>query len=162
MHKHNKTNRTHLSIFVFSIFLFIVFSSNDFRDFAYSMAAIGIAYITIIGIAQSEYKNNSDIIINSLPTTRREIVAAKYLSVVTCTVIALLIVGAVGIPFSLIFAAVLVLGVDYLTASLRLLPRIESTLGLPILAVIPPVSQELAATWETYKREETMPRSEDS
>jgi ABC-type transport system involved in multi-copper enzyme maturation permease subunit len=118
---------------LYSIFLFIVFSSNDFRDFAYSMAAIGIAYITIIGIAQSEYKNNSDIIINSLPTTRREIVAAKYLSVVTCTVIALLIVGAVGIPFSLMpapFDYRLLNGVDIITTIVCVL--LLAALSLPI------------------------------
>ncbi|MGI6467863.1 MAG: ABC-2 transporter permease [Syntrophomonadaceae bacterium] len=85
----------------YSIFLFIVFADPVFRNFTYSMAAFGISYITIVGIAQAEYKNNSDIIINSLPITRREIVAAKYLSIVTCTIIALLFVAVVGLPFSL-------------------------------------------------------------
>lgn len=118
---------------LYSIFLFTVFANPVFRNFTYSMAAFGISYITIIGIAQAEYKNNSDIIINSLPTTRGEIVAAKYLSVVTCTVIALLIVGLVGIPFSLMpapFDYRLLNGVDVITTIICVL--LLAALSLPI------------------------------
>ncbi|MGI6434967.1 MAG: ABC-2 transporter permease [Syntrophomonadaceae bacterium] len=53
----------------------------------------------MIGIVQAEYKNNNDIVINSLPTTRQEVVAAKYLSIAACTVIALVIVAIVGLVF---------------------------------------------------------------
>ncbi len=83
----------------YSIFLFFVFADPIFKEFTYSMAAFGISYITIIGIAQSEYKNNSDIIVNSLPTTRKEVVASKYLSLLTCIVMALIIVGVIGLVF---------------------------------------------------------------
>lgn len=83
----------------YAAFLFFVLSNPVFREFNYSMAASGIAYITLIGVAQAEYKNNSDIIINSLPLTRRVVVAAKYLSILAFTIIALLLVGAVGLIF---------------------------------------------------------------
>lgn len=118
---------------LYSIFLFTVFANPIFRNFTYSMAAFGISYITIIGIAQSEYKNNSDIIINSLPITRGEIVAAKYLSIVTSIFIALLIVGVVGIPFSLMpapFDYRLLNGVDIITTVVCVL--LLATLSLPI------------------------------
>jgi len=118
---------------VYSIFLFIVFADPVFRNFTYSMAAFGISYITIIGIAQAEYKNNSDIIINSLPTTRQEIVAAKYLSIITCTIIALLIVGVVGIPFSLMpapFDYRLLNGTDVITTVICIV--VLASLSLPI------------------------------
>ncbi len=84
---------------LYSLLLFAVFANAIFEGFAYSMSAFGMLYITIVGIAQAEYKNNSDIIINSLPTTRREIVGAKYLSIITCTIIALVIVSFVGLVF---------------------------------------------------------------
>ncbi|MEN6391095.1 MAG: ABC-2 transporter permease [Syntrophomonas sp.] len=83
----------------YAVFLFFVFANPVFQEFTYSMAAFGIAYITVIGVAQAEYKNNSDIVINSLPVTRREVVAAKYLSIITFTVIALALVGVVGLLF---------------------------------------------------------------
>lgn len=83
----------------YAVFLFFVFANPAFQEFTYSMAAFGIAYITVIGVAQAEYKNNSDVIINSLPVTRREVVAAKYMSILTFTIIALLLVGLVGSLF---------------------------------------------------------------
>lgn len=83
----------------YAVFLFFVFANPALQEFTYSMAAFGIAYITVIGVAQAEYKNNSDIVINSLPLTRREVVAAKYLSILTFTLIALALVGAVGLGF---------------------------------------------------------------
>ena len=118
---------------LYSIFLFTVFANPVFKDFTYSMAAFGISYITIIGIAQAEYKNNSDIIINSLPITRREIVAAKYLSIVTSTIVALMIVGVVGIPFSLMpapFDYRLLNGADVITTIICVL--LLASLSLPI------------------------------
>jgi nitrate reductase NapE component len=87
---------------LYSIFLFIVFSNPMLKDFTYIMAAFGISYMTIIGAAQAEYKNNSDMIINSLPLTRHEIVLSKYLSVVVFTLISLAMVGIVGLIFHLL------------------------------------------------------------
>lgn len=83
----------------YSIFLFLAFANPVLQEFTYSMAAFGIGYITIIGVAQAEDKNNSDIIINSLPLTRRDVVSAKYLSVLTFTCIALIIVALIGMIF---------------------------------------------------------------
>lgn len=64
---------------------------------------------------------------------------------------------ALGLPFSLGLAVSIILTMDFLGASLRLVPKIETTLGIPVMAVIPPVDPELKEMWEAYKREETMP-----
>lgn len=86
--------------FFYSIFLFAAFANPVLKDFSYSMCSFGVAYIAMLGIAQAEYKNNSDMIMISLPTTRSEIIGAKYLAVLVCTVIAFVITGAVGLGFS--------------------------------------------------------------
>ncbi len=87
--------------FAYSIFLFMVFSNPIFRDFVYIMTAFGISYIAIIGAIQTEYKNNSDIVLNSLPISRREIVLSKYLTIFVFAGIALLIVAIIGLFFHL-------------------------------------------------------------
>lgn len=58
---------------------------------------------------------------------------------------------AVGIPFGLVFALSVVVLVEYATSSLRLLPRIEESLDLPTLAVIPVLPDDLAQRWERIK-----------
>ncbi|MBT9585587.1 hypothetical protein IV102_19760 [bacterium] len=64
-----------------------------------------------------------------------------------------------GLPFSLGLAITVVLSVEFLGASLRLVPKIETSLRVPVMAVIPPVDAELKELWEAYKREETLPTS---
>ncbi|MBS2034815.1 hypothetical protein JST97_07500 [bacterium] len=59
---------------------------------------------------------------------------------------------AIGTPVSLCAALLVVFAVDYLTASLRIVPRVETMLGTSVLAVIPEVDTDLAATWEACKR----------
>lgn len=58
---------------------------------------------------------------------------------------------AVGIPFGLVFALSVVVLVEYTTSSMRLLPRIEESLDLPTLAVIPILPDDLAQRWERIK-----------
>jgi capsular polysaccharide biosynthesis protein len=66
---------------------------------------------------------------------------------------------AFGLPFSVALAVGAVLAADYFHSSLRVLPKIEARLGLQVLAVVPTVPAEVAEVWESYKREETMPRA---
>ncbi|MGE0492765.1 MAG: GumC family protein [Vulcanimicrobiota bacterium] len=58
---------------------------------------------------------------------------------------------AVGLPFSVVFSLGVVLLLEFLNSSLRVLPRIEESLQLPVLAIIPTVPEELAAEWEEIK-----------
>ncbi len=58
---------------------------------------------------------------------------------------------AVGIPFALVFSVSMIALVEYTSSSLRLLPRIEESLDLPVLAVIPVLPADLATRWERIK-----------
>ena len=62
------------------------------------------------------------------------------------------IVVAIGVPVSLCAALLVVFAADYLTSSMRIVPRVEGLLGAGVLAVIPEVDPELAAVWEACKR----------
>lgn len=64
---------------------------------------------------------------------------------------------ALGLPFSLGLGVAVILSIQFVGASLRLVPKIEASLGVPVLAVIPPVDPEFGELWEAYKREETLP-----
>lgn len=57
-----------------------------------------------------------------------------------------------AIPFCLILGAGAALLREYLTTSMRLRPRIEEILEVPIIAVIPSTSSELTVDWERFKR----------
>ncbi len=58
---------------------------------------------------------------------------------------------ALGFPFCLIFGFTVVLLLDYLATSMRIRPRIEETLNLPVLGTIPRLPDELAEEWEALK-----------
>lgn len=59
---------------------------------------------------------------------------------------------AFAIPFCLLLGAGAAFLRDYLTSSLRLRPRIEEALELPVIAVIPSTPSELTVDWERFKR----------
>lgn len=67
---------------------------------------------------------------------------------------------AMAIPFCLIMGLGAAFLREYLTSSLRLRPRVEETLELPVIAVIPATPSELTVDWERYKR--PMPKALDS
>lgn len=69
---------------------------------------------------------------------------------------------AIGLPFCLSFSLACILSLELLGASLRLLPKIERALGVPVLSVIPPLGEDMAEVWECYKREETLPKQYES
>jgi len=64
---------------------------------------------------------------------------------------------ALGVPFSLAFAVTVVVALDLLASSMRLVPKIESSLGVQMLAVIPPVDEDIAELWESFKEDSTTP-----
>lgn len=63
-----------------------------------------------------------------------------------------------GLPISFAISAVVVTFLDFVSSSLRLVPRIEEALGVPVLAVVPAVDDSLRELWESYKRVETLPK----
>lgn len=59
---------------------------------------------------------------------------------------------ASSIPFCLVLGIAAAFAQEYLRSSTKLRPRIEETLELPVLAVIPATSSELTVDWENFKR----------
>lgn len=59
---------------------------------------------------------------------------------------------ALAIPFALALGIGAAFLRDYMTSSLRLRPRVEEALEIPVIAVIPSTPSELTVDWERYKR----------
>ncbi|MBI3926574.1 MAG: hypothetical protein HY319_13620 [Armatimonadetes bacterium] len=59
---------------------------------------------------------------------------------------------ALALPFCLFFGVAMALLSDYLNSSFQMLPRVEETLDLPVVCVIPTVPAEIADEWERIKR----------
>ncbi len=58
----------------------------------------------------------------------------------------------IAIPLCLMLGAGAALLAEQLQASLRLRPRIEATLGIPVLAVIPQLDEEITRSWDEIKQ----------
>lgn len=62
-------------------FVLVFFAhSKPFSQSVYIMAAGAVSYLLVQGAGNADGKNNSDLILNSLPVNRKQIVLAKYLS----------------------------------------------------------------------------------
>ncbi len=59
---------------------------------------------------------------------------------------------AIGIPFCFIFGIGVVMVQEYLRSSLRMQPKIEEALELPIIGTIPKLSKDMAQRWEKLRR----------
>lgn len=79
------------------------------------------------------------------PTNRLEVGASKKKKI------------ALAIPFCLLIGAAAAFLREFLSSSMRLRPRIEEALELPVIAVIPATPSELTVDWERFKR--PMPES---
>jgi len=66
---------------------------------------------------------------------------------------------AMAIPLSLLCGILLVTGSDYLSTSMRLEPRIEEALGLPILGSIPTLPEETSTGWDFMKKNLRRPQA---
>ena len=59
---------------------------------------------------------------------------------------------AMAIPFALILGLGAAFLRDYMTSSMRLRPKVEEALEIPVIAVIPSTPSELTVDWERFKR----------
>lgn len=59
---------------------------------------------------------------------------------------------AMALPFALLFGLGAAFLRDYLTSSMRLRPKVEEALEIPVIAVIPSTPSELTVDWERFKR----------
>lgn len=65
----------------------------------------------------------------------------------------------IAIPVGLIAGLGLVIAAEYFSSSMRLEPRIEEALGLPILGTIPTVAEDASTRWDTMKQNVPRPKS---
>lgn len=90
----------------YSFFVLIVFKGSTFSGTSYIMGAVAVTYMCVLGASAYDDKNKSDVILNSLPYRRKQIVAAKYFGVLAFLVMSIFTIGilgavmkGVGLPF---------------------------------------------------------------
>lgn len=88
--------KSFLIALIYSVFLFVIFSNEVFREAVYIMGTVAIAYIMVVTSNAYDDKYKSEIIVNSLPVKRKSVVLSKYLAAAVFVAIGLSIVGAVG------------------------------------------------------------------
>ncbi|MGI6576310.1 MAG: ABC-2 transporter permease [bacterium] len=93
--------KSFLFLFFYGIFLLITFNNPVFRDTVYSMGLIITVYFFLITANMEDEKNKSEIVLNSLPLRRSQLVLAKYLSVFVYIFIGAIILGGLGLLFQL-------------------------------------------------------------
>lgn len=74
--------------FLYSIFAIFVFQS--FEGGAFIVSGVAVTYLLFMNVSFLEEKNKTDIIINSLPIKRKDVVLAKYLAVIVFTIYAII------------------------------------------------------------------------
>jgi len=80
----------------YSLFVLIAFQNQVLAESSYIMGAMATAYMLVIGACAYEEKNNSEVVLNSLPLKRRDIVLARYLSSFVFVFGAFIIIGLMG------------------------------------------------------------------
>ena len=93
--------KSFLFLFLYGIFMFIVFNNPVFEDMIYIMGMIIAVYFFLVTASMEDDKNKSEIILNSLPLSKSQIVLAKYLSVFAYILIGAVLLGVVGLLFQL-------------------------------------------------------------
>jgi ABC-2 type transport system permease protein len=89
--------RTLLFILGYSILLLFVFNSPDLAEMVYVMGAMVSSYILILGACAYEGKGGSEIVLNSFPLRRKDVVRARYFSVLVFMLLSLVIFGLEGV-----------------------------------------------------------------
>ncbi len=93
--------KSFLFLFLFGIFMFIIFNNPVFEEMIYIMGMIIAVYFFLVTASLEDEKNKSEIILNSLPLCRSQLVLAKYLSVFAYIFIGVVFFGVVGLLFQL-------------------------------------------------------------
>lgn len=96
------TRKTLKMGFAYALFILIVFQNEVLAMTSYIMGAIAIAYFLVLWVCAYDEKNNSELILNSLPLKRETIVKARYFSVIIFIVAAIAIIGGMGFVFKTI------------------------------------------------------------
>ncbi len=114
--------------------IIVIFSMTPpFDKFIYIMAGYGATYILIMGALMAEFKNNSDILLNSLPVKRHEIILSKYLTALILTLLALAVAAILGLIINLLplpLSIRLMSGMD--AAIVLLMAALALTIVMPV------------------------------
>ncbi|MEA4924276.1 MAG: ABC-2 transporter permease [Syntrophomonadaceae bacterium] len=81
----------------YCVLVFFAFSNEAFGPFTYFMGAVGASYVLILSAVQAELKNDSDLVLLSLPVKRQEVVVSKYLAILVFTLLSLAAMGITGL-----------------------------------------------------------------
>lgn len=81
----------------YAVFLFFAFRTPEFVNGVYVMGSFAIAYLFLLTSVAWDDKNKSEIILNSLPVRREDIVKAKYLFVLVSAALGIAIMGVTGL-----------------------------------------------------------------
>ncbi|MDD2402646.1 MAG: ABC-2 transporter permease [Clostridia bacterium] len=80
----------------YSVFILIAFNSPDSADAAYIMGAMMSSYLFIMGACAYEGKGNGEMILNSFPLRRKDVVRSRYISIFVFMFFSLAVMGALG------------------------------------------------------------------
>lgn len=100
--------KTFLFALFYIVFLIFVFQKPPMSTAIYPMSTVAVVYLFTMNASGHDDKNRSEVLLNSLPVRRREIVLAKYLS--TFLYIAIGLVGT-----TLFMVALGVAGLEFLS-----------------------------------------------
>lgn len=92
-----------LFMFVYIVFFMIAFQGSG--NFQVTPIIVAVSYMFLMTSCAWEDKNNSDVLLNSIPIARWRIVAAKYVSLIAYTAVAVLaywivktVISVTGLP----------------------------------------------------------------
>lgn len=88
--------KTFLYSIVYGIFAIIAFKNSMGMRAAYMFGGMSIAYMLILYSNGYDEKNNSEVMLNSLPVRRASIVTAKYISILIFFLVGVVITGIIG------------------------------------------------------------------
>lgn len=80
---------------IFSLLFLIAFQSWQGQG-AYMMGAIAVVYLFIAGAFSYDERNKGDVLLNSLPLNRKDIVTARYISLLVFTSLGILMEAVTG------------------------------------------------------------------
>lgn len=93
--------KSFLFLLFYSIFMLIVFNNPVFENMIYIMGMISAVYFFLVTASFEDERNKSEIILNSLPLCRSQLVLAKYLSVFAYILIGAVFFVVIGLLFQL-------------------------------------------------------------
>lgn len=94
--------KTMLFAVLYSLFILIALGNPVFDGLIYMMGSMALACVYMMTAPVTEDKNKVDLVINSLPVKRSQVVAARYVSVLVFVALSLLIMQAAGLLLHLV------------------------------------------------------------